>query len=637
MVRMYCIVAFMSIFIWAQGINNLKPTQKDIIEAEDNTNIGIITIDTARDASDLFGVPTQMNVQGYLLYNNEPVNGAIPITFSIWDAVTGGNKLWGDEVDTVECNQGLFNFLIGSKIPINPWFFTGGSFRALQMVINGQVMPRIIITSVGWAFSAAKSDSSVLAYNSDQLDGYHGGVSGANIYPRTDASGKLNSSVIPPVSVSYADSAGGSSRIGGQTLSQLDSRYVNENQGNSITTSMILDGTIINSDIADWTIQLSKLNQSGATQGQVIKWNGYQWTPATDSSGPHNHFGDTWNGSADSAFVLKNNTSSTSNVYGFKNYLTASSSPNAYGISSTVINSRANGDAIGVSGYAQATNYGYVTGVEGHAFTTADDAEGVYGFSQNNSTDNNDRSCGVVGYASLANGSQGTVFGGHFTAAGETGTGPARGVFVNGRSAGAATSYGVYSTAENASSGTVYGGYFEAQNYGTGIKYGIYATAPTSPSGSYAGRFVGNFLVTGGTKSCGVKLKDGKYYHLYCQESPEVWFEDFGKGKLVNGKAVIQIDPMFAQSANTDIEYHVFLTPEDKPIVLAVANKTSLSFEVIAESSEDINFSYRIVAKRRGFENLRFEPVFGKTPEEIEMENKKFMEINKTKERERIK
>lgn len=369
---------------------------------------------------------------------------------------------------------------------------------------------------------------------------------------------------------------------------------------------------------------------------RTIKADTSQYAYATTPI-PHNHFGETWSGSADSALTIKNNTTTTSAaVYGFKNYVSVTSSPDAYGIYSNVTNSYANGDAIGLYGRAEATNYGYVTGVEGRGHTTRDDAEGVYGYSRNNSTSSSDWSTGVSGYGDIANGSQGTVFGGHFTGAGESGVGEATGIFANGRGASTSASYGIRASAENSSSGAVYAGYFEARNYGTGIKFGIYATAPTTPAGSYAGRFVGNFLATGGTKSCGVKLNDGKYYQLYCQESPEVWFEDFGKGNLTNGIAIVEIDPMFIQSANTEIEYHVFLTPEEQAIVLAVANKTPTCFEVRGLNGTNIPFSYRIVAKRRGFENLRFEPVVGPTPEKISTEHERFMETVKEKEKKKL-
>jgi hypothetical protein len=57
-----------------------------------------------------------------------------------------------------------------------------------------------------------------------------------------------------------------------QDGSAYDSRFVNEGQTNSITSAMITDGTITGDDIANGTITLSKLNKSGCSNGQVIKY-----------------------------------------------------------------------------------------------------------------------------------------------------------------------------------------------------------------------------------------------------------------------------------------------------------------------------------------------------------------------------
>ena len=176
----------------------------------------------------------------------------------------------------------------------------------------------------------------------------------------------------------------------------------------------------------------------------------------------------------------------------------------------------------------------------------------------------------------------------------------------------------VKGTARNFTDGNAYAGYFSTDISGTGTKYGVYATGPTDEG--YAGYFDGNFTVVTGTKSAGVKMDNGEYRLLYCQESPENWFEDFGEGQLVNGKATIRMESLFLQTVNTKVKFHVFLTPHDEPITLAVTNRTPTSFEVKGPAGSNLSFSYRIVAKRRGFENLRLAKMMGKTPEEIRAE-----------------
>ena len=72
---------------------------------------------------------------------------------------------------------------------------------------------------------------------------------------------------------------------------------------------------------------------------------------------------------------------------------------------------------------------------------------------------------------------------------------------------------------------------------------------------------MGNFTVSGGAKNAAVPMPDGTEAVLYCQESPEPYFEDFGRARLVNGVAHVQLEPEFASIVKRD-DYMVFLTPE---------------------------------------------------------------------------
>ncbi|MDH7481371.1 MAG: hypothetical protein QHH26_05255 [Armatimonadota bacterium] len=53
----------------------------------------------------------------------------------------------------------------------------------------------------------------------------------------------------------------------------------------AITSTMLANDSVDSSKIADGTIQLNDLSQSGASAGEVIKWNGTAWAPAADESG----------------------------------------------------------------------------------------------------------------------------------------------------------------------------------------------------------------------------------------------------------------------------------------------------------------------------------------------------------------
>ena len=142
---------------------------------------------------------------------------------------------------------------------------------------------------------------------------------------------------------------------------------------------------------------------------------------------------------------------------------------------------------------------------------------------------------------------------------------------------------------------------------------GAVVGATNGVAGAYAGVFFGPVVVGGsftvfGPKSAAVPHPDGTHRRLYCMESPESWFEDFGKGQLACGQADVTLDPDFAAVVNLD-DYHVFLTGYgDRD--LTVTEQTPTGFRVETKDAASTNrFSWRVVAKRRGIAAPRFETV----------------------------
>jgi hypothetical protein len=115
-------------------------------------------------------------------------------------------------------------------------------------------------------------------------------------------------------------------------------------------------------------------------------------------------------------------------------------------------------------------------------------------------------------------------------------------------------------------------------------------------------------LECSGSKSAVVPVDGGsRKVALYAIEGPENWFEDAGSAHLSNGEAVVNLEGVFGQTVNTDIDYHVFLTPNGDCKGLYVSQKTATSFVVreLGGGTSSIAFDYRIMAKRKGYENIR--------------------------------
>jgi hypothetical protein len=126
----------------------------------------------------------------------------------------------------------------------------------------------------------------------------------------------------------------------------------------------------------------------------------------------------------------------------------------------------------------------------------------------------------------------------------------------------------------------------------------------------YAGVFLGDFLVMNGSKSAAVPFPDGSHRVLYCMESPELWFEDFGAAKLRRGRTVVELDANFGKVIKRG-DYRVFLTPEGDCRGLYVRRKSAASFEVRESQGgkSSIAFSYRIVGRRKDITEQRFAKV----------------------------
>jgi hypothetical protein len=119
-------------------------------------------------------------------------------------------------------------------------------------------------------------------------------------------------------------------------------------------------------------------------------------------------------------------------------------------------------------------------------------------------------------------------------------------------------------------------------------------------------------LTCTGTVEGAVSVDTGqRQVAFYAVEAPQNWFEDFGSGRLASGAATVTVDPTYAQTVNMASDYHVFLTPEGDCRGLYISHKTAAGFEVheLNAGQSNVAFSYRIVALRRGYENVRLEDV----------------------------
>ena len=104
-------------------------------------------------------VPTAINFQGRASDNTpaqNPIDGTVNMVFEIWDAQSGGTRLWVEPAAgtiPIAVTKGIFNVILGRNgVPLPASIFTSGTSRYLQLTVGGQALtPRQTITSVGYA------------------------------------------------------------------------------------------------------------------------------------------------------------------------------------------------------------------------------------------------------------------------------------------------------------------------------------------------------------------------------------------------------------------------------------------------------------------------------------------------------
>ncbi len=157
----------------------------------------------------------------------------------------------------------------------------------------------------------------------------------------------------------------------------------------------------------------------------------------------------------------------------------------------------------------------------------------------------------------------------------------------------------------------------------TGGTTGIFSVATTNNDGSQAGLFqlgtapgaqqwavganVGGLLekIVGPGNASTLASSPGGFRDkiMFCPEAPEILFMDFGTGQLQNGRAYIELDPIFANNIVVDERHplRVYIQLEDDCEGVYVTNKSIRGFEVreLRGGRSNARFSWQVVANRR--------------------------------------
>lgn len=337
---------------------------------------------------------------------------------------------------------------------------------------------------------------------------------------------------------------------------------------------------------------------SGATSGDTSGVTGY----AASTSG---------NG------LYGSNVATTGVANGVSAYTASNNGNGVYGQASA-----GSGNTSGVNGYSFSTAG---AGVSGYGTATSGNASGVVGFTYATS------GYGVAGtnYAT-----SGTNFGLYGAVASSFGIG----VYGKGVTASAvglsksppaygppgvwgdsSTGFGVVGTSDYTNAVSAYStatstAALYAENDTTTNSTAIVIASYSPHYGGFCDIFANGNLQCSGSVGGHAYVSNSRELSLYGVQAAENWMEDAGSGQLQAGRAVIQLEAEYAQTVNAAVDYHVFLTPNGDCKGLFVSQKSPTSFEVreLGGGTANIAFDYRIMARRKGFEDIRLADITGK-------------------------
>jgi len=248
-------------------------------------------------------IPGQISYQGRLIdIDGDPIETPVDIIAAIYDSDEGGLLLWSESFTQVPVTDGLFSLTLGETTSIPGDIFSSGT-RYLSISVGGEeITPRTRLIAVPYSFVASVSDSSDIAadvpddaiteskiadgaVNRDKLgldavssehiadgsvdtdDLADDAVTGDNI-----EDGTVTETNIADLAVSNAKLADGA--VNSDKLAD-----------NSVDSDKLADNSVDSTKISDGSILFIDLNQNGAQNGQVIKWDGSAWAASHDDVG----------------------------------------------------------------------------------------------------------------------------------------------------------------------------------------------------------------------------------------------------------------------------------------------------------------------------------------------------------------
>jgi len=511
-------------------------------------------------------IPQLINYQGNLSDSEgNSLNGSYTIDFRIYNQSEGGDLLWS-ETQMAAVSIGKFSVMLGSVNTLSNDIFDGNPiYLALKIGEDSEMIPRKIITSVGYAYKALDTDKlgGIYAENYIQAD-QENSISTVMITDNAVTIEKISPNIISSID-GVSNDAGDIDLIAGNNIT-----ITPDVAAKSITISAAGGEAADNlgNHIARQNLQMNGkwISNNGSNEGIYVSDAGNVGINTTEFK--------------DVLYDTKFRSISTNYDAAIAGFSTNEAEPGVGGFFRSVgqgglgvLSISEDNEGIGV--------LGTVTGDDGVAVvgrSHGNNSTGVYGLATWV-----ENGIGVHGKADYWQDTNENSYGGYFESFGHNGRG------ILGRATGD-YGYGVYGLSLSTISGAavrgdgafvgvwgessgrwgVYG-----KSTGTSSSFGVYGTVANG-TGNYAGYFAGDVNVTGTlSKSAGSfridhpKDPENKYLQHSFVESPDMM--NVYNGNIIldeTGEAIVEL-PDYFDALNNDFRYQLTCIGGFAPVYIA--------------------------------------------------------------------
>jgi hypothetical protein len=592
--------------------------------------------------------------------DGKPRTGIAGVTFSIYKDRQGGAPLWMETQNVALDANGGYTAQIGATLaeglPIG--LFSKGEARWLEVQVESQApAARVLLVSVPYALKAVDAQTlGGLPASAYALAGTSvGAAAGGSAMKSTAPLAARNASDTPPpaADITGSGTAGylpvfsGASTIADSVVQQKSGAVgIGTAPATAKLTVANSAGDAMNAGSSSTSgagVQAQATAATGTTYGVFGRSASSTGTgvagQATSTSGittgvvgiSNSTSGAGVSGTATATTgstygVYANDASSTGYaVYG-TNTATSGAAVGLYGTSASTTGFAVDGANTATSGQ-NAGVYGTTASPGGAGVWANNSATTGYGYGLYAASNAATRGVGIYGTATSASGEGYGVIGFISSASGigVSGYGPTISTIGSALQGSAGvwgdTSSGSVGVLATASSHEALAAYNSATNVATMFVENQEDTnnsatvfATYSDYGGYCDIFVNGNLTCSGSVGGHASINQSRDVALYSVQAADNWMEDAGSGQLRDGVAVVKLDADYAQTVNTSMDYHVFLTPNGDCKGLYVTQKSPASFEVheLGGGVSNIAFDYRIMARRKGFESTRLADITGK-------------------------